>query len=73
MSIYKPGGKTVNVFARDAESLRADPPKFTTTFTGSGIEKLDPKTVLDWRGRNGWPQTAPHPQHPFWPSGTHNF
>lgn len=41
MSIYKPGGKTVNVFARDAESLRADPPKFATTFTGSGIEKFE--------------------------------
>ena len=41
MSIYKPGGKTVNVFARDVESLRADPPKFTTTFTGSGIEKFE--------------------------------
>ena len=40
MSIYKPGGKTVNVFARDAESLRADPPTFTTSFTGSGIEKF---------------------------------
>jgi hypothetical protein len=41
MSIYKPGGKTVNVFARDAESLRADPPQLTTTFTGSGIEKFE--------------------------------
>jgi hypothetical protein len=41
MSIYKPDGKTVNVFARDVESLRADPPTFTTTFTGSGIEKFE--------------------------------
>lgn len=40
MSIYKPGGKTVNAFARDVESLRADPPTFTTTLTGSGIEKF---------------------------------
>ncbi len=41
MSIYKPGGKTVNVFERDVESLRADPPTVTTTFTGSGIEKFE--------------------------------
>lgn len=41
MSIYKPSGKTVNVFARDIESLRADPPTFTTTFTRSGIEKFE--------------------------------
>jgi hypothetical protein len=41
MSIHKPGGKTVNVFARDVESLRADPPTVTTTFTGSGIEKFE--------------------------------
>jgi len=41
MTIYKPGGKTVNVFERDAESLRADPPTFTTIFTGSGIDKFE--------------------------------
>src|SRR5215469_6090808 len=41
MSIYKPGGKTVNVFARDVESLRGDPPTVTTTFMGSGIEKFE--------------------------------
>jgi hypothetical protein len=41
MSIRKPGSKTVNVFERDVESLRADPPKFTTTFKGSGIEKFE--------------------------------
>jgi hypothetical protein len=41
MSIHEPGRKTVNIFARDVESLRADPPKFTTTFTGSGIEKFE--------------------------------
>lgn len=40
MSIHEPGRKTVNVFARDVESLSADPPTITTAFTGSGIEKF---------------------------------
>jgi len=34
-------GKTVNVFARDAASLRANPPQFSTTFKGSGIKKYE--------------------------------
>jgi hypothetical protein len=32
-------GKTVNVFARDPASLRANPPKFHTTFKGEGVKK----------------------------------
>ena len=39
MSISQPGGKTVNVFARDVKSLRNDPPKFSTMFKGSGVKK----------------------------------
>lgn len=41
LSIHKESGRTINVFARDLESLRADPPNFTTTFTGSGIQKFE--------------------------------
>jgi hypothetical protein len=38
MSVLQ-GGKTVNVFARDIAALRADPPKFSTTIQGTGVEK----------------------------------
>ncbi len=33
------GGKTINVFARDVVSLRANPPQFHTTFKGTGVQK----------------------------------
>jgi hypothetical protein len=39
MSISQPGGKTVNVFARDVKSLQNDPPRFSTTFKGNGLKK----------------------------------
>ena len=39
MSISQPGGKTVNVLARDVKSLRNDPPKFSTVFKGNGVKK----------------------------------
>jgi len=38
MSMWREG-KTVNVFARDVASLRANPPKFHTTFKGAGVQK----------------------------------
>ncbi len=38
MSIRQ-GDKTVNVFARDATSLNASPPRFSTVFKGTGIKK----------------------------------
>ena len=34
-------GKTLNVFARDVASLRADPPQFSTIFKGSGVKKYE--------------------------------
>jgi len=40
MSMWK-DGKTINVFARDVASLRANPPQFTTTIKGTGLKKLD--------------------------------
>jgi len=40
MSIRQ-GDKTVNVFARDAASLNASPPRFSTVFKGSGIKKYE--------------------------------
>jgi|GEM_PF-2576480 len=50
MSILQRGGKTVNVFARDVAALRADPPRFSTNFRGTGIKKY--KTFV----RTGVPQ-----------------
>lgn len=44
------GGKTVNVFARDVASLRANPPQITTTLSDGGRKKFE--TFL----RTGIPQ-----------------
>jgi hypothetical protein len=34
------GRRTIKAFARDPEALSLDPPKFSATFTGSGVEKI---------------------------------
>jgi hypothetical protein len=40
MMSMRDGAKTLNVFARDADALRLDPPTLNLQFSGGGVEKI---------------------------------